>query len=219
MVFVSTAGVWGPSGNTKITEETISKVEPQTDYEKSKREAELEIKRGKFNGLKIVIVNPTRVFGPGLLNKSNVATYFEKYINGKFHFMPGNGKQLANYVYISDLIKGIKLAIEHGEHKENYLLGGENVTFNNIFTSVGKIAGRKYKLFGIPPLLIWLISYLELLKANTLGIKPLITPGFAKKYSNNWMISSEKAERELGYCFMPLADSLLETVNWLRINN
>jgi len=216
MLFVSTAGVWGPSLQRMTTEESKQVSSPFTDYERSKKQAEDEIRNMPLDRMKIVIVNPTRVFGPGPLIKSNVSTYFKQYLNGRLRFLPGNGDQIANYVYIGDLIRGMKQAILHGEHKENYILGGENATFNELFASVAKIAGKKYQMIPVPATLILFFSYFEQWKADILGMRPLITPGFAKKYSSHWKISSEKAQKNLGYKISPLEESLKETVEWLK---
>ena len=101
IVVTSTAGVFGPSLNEIITEATVSNIPYFTGYERSKAESERIISDYVRKGMRIVIVNPTRVYGPGALNESNSVTKMIKsYIEGKWHIIPGNGKSIGNYVFV-----------------------------------------------------------------------------------------------------------------------
>lgn len=52
-------------------------------------------------GLDVVLVHPTRVYGPGLINESNSATKLIRlYTKGRWPIIPGSGKSIGNYVYI-----------------------------------------------------------------------------------------------------------------------
>ena len=63
----------------------------------------------------IVIVNPTRVYGPGLLSESNgVSRMIGKYLDGDWKLIPGNGESSGNYVYVEDVVEGHLLAMEKG---------------------------------------------------------------------------------------------------------
>src|SRR5690606_32069897 len=73
MVFTSTAGVFGPSENdTPVCEDTPRKQPFFNAYEFTKWKAE-ELCRefAEMHGLPIVIVNPSRVYGPGADTESN----------------------------------------------------------------------------------------------------------------------------------------------------
>jgi len=52
--------------------------------------------------------------------------------------------------------------------------------------------------------------------ARVTGIPPLIVPGLIRKYNHNWIVSSEKAIRELGYQPAGLRQGIRQTVEWLR---
>lgn len=72
IVFTSTAGVVGHSMDGKpVSECTNSNPELETDYKKSKVEAEKVIKNYCKLGLNGIIVNPSRVYGPGLATEIN----------------------------------------------------------------------------------------------------------------------------------------------------
>ena len=73
VVITSTAGVLGPSKSKPLDESTPYPADMFTHYIRSKVMAEQKVLEYVEKGMDIVIVNPTRVYGPGLLSTSNVA--------------------------------------------------------------------------------------------------------------------------------------------------
>jgi hypothetical protein len=52
--------------------------------------------------------------------------------------------------------------------------------------------------------------------ATVFGKQPLITPPFVRKYNKHWIVTSAKAEQELGYTITPLKVGVSKTLNWLQ---
>ncbi len=217
-VFTSTAGTISPSGNDQASDEsTLRTLDYFNDYERSKAEAEEAVRQLVKEGQDIVIVNPSRVFGPGLLSKSNSVTLMiDKYVRGKFHTLPGNGESVGNYVYVKDVVEGHIKAMEKGRAGERYILGGENVSFNAFFELLISVSGKKYRLFKVPLFVIFGLAYVMHFRAKWFGIAPLITPPWVRKYMYNWRLSNKKAEQELGYRITPLKEAFRKTLHWLK---
>ncbi len=218
VLFTSTAGVVGHSTDRQpVAELTNSNPRLETLYERSKLLAEGVASEYLAKGLRVVIVNPSRVYGPGLLTESNGFTRLMKmYLDGKWNIKPGNGKSIGNYVYIDDVIEGFELAMNRAHPGERYLLGGVDVSYNDFFDSISRLSGQHPKLHSFPLSVMLLLSYLHLALAHTTGKHPLITPPFVRKYAKNWLVSSEKAKMELGYTITPLETGLAKTLSWLR---
>lgn len=213
IVFTSTAGVFGPSFNEPITEESVSKLKHFTNYESSKAECEKIITNWIKKGLRIIIVNPTRVYGPGILNESNSVTkMIKKYLDGKWHIIPGNGKSIGNYVYVEDVVNGLILAMKMGKAGERYILGGENVSYNYLFDTIIQISNKRYSLFKLPLFVMLGFAYFLILLNKIFGVRPTITPAHIRKFNYNWIVSSQKAKDELGYTITNLNDGLLKTI-------
>jgi len=139
LVYTSTAGVFGPSNGELNTEEKQFNGNHFTHYDRSKAEAETKVMKYVAGGLNAVIVNPTRIYGPGNLSKSNSVTMMiEKYIRGKWRIIPGDGSSIGNYVYVDDAVNCHQLAMARGRAGERYIAGGENLTFNELFVQ-GKL--------------------------------------------------------------------------------
>jgi nucleoside-diphosphate-sugar epimerase len=217
LVFTSTAGVLGPSPDGKAVDESQTPVVLSTEYERTKAEAERVMQRYVEQGLDVVIVNPTRVFGPGQLNESNAVTkLIALYRKGKFRFYPGSGHQFGNYVYVEDVVRGHLLAMEKGRKGERYILGGHNVSYRELFDKVAEVLGKRYVMIPLPLPLMMTVARFEQWKADTWGRPPLITPPFVRKYHYDWRVSIEKAQKELGYEITPLETAIAETLRWLE---
>jgi len=220
IVFTSTAGTLGPSSAAEIPvkEEDKRRGIVLTDYENSKIKAEeLCRKYVDEEHMNIVIVNPPRVYGPGVVNESNGVTRLVKmYLSGKWRIIPGDGSGVGSYVHVADVAKGYLLAMENGRAGERYILGGENLTYNEFFHILAEVSDKKQQLVKLPYPLMLAAAQLFVINQKITGRPPLITPPWVKKYKTHWTLSSEKATRELGYTFRPLHEGLQETVNWLK---
>jgi len=220
VVVTSTAGVIGPAIDGPVNEDTPRQVDFFTDYESTKYESELKIKEYVSKGQHVVIVNPTRVYGPGPLNVSNSVTKLVKqYIEGKWKFIPGDGLSTGNYVYVDDVINGHILAMQNGRAGERYLLGGDDATYFELFDTIAEIGGKKYKLYKMPLGVLLAFGRLQLFMAERFGRQPMITPGWVRKYLYKWSVSSAKAQSELGYEVTSLKQGIQNTVDWLKENN
>ncbi len=220
VVFTSTNLTLDPSSETVTTELTGRTVPWFTDYEKSKSLAEETIATYIQGGMDIVIVNPTRVFGPGIMTEANSVTkMISWYIEGRFRAILGDGTSLGNYGFVDDVVDGHVMAMEKGVQGERYLLGGENVTFNQFFQILSEISGVRKTLFHIPPMVALAFSHLEQLRAKLPGQHPLITPGWTNLFLKDWACSCAKAEKDIGYVITPFRTAIEKTVNWIRLNS
>ena len=138
----------GPSGEKPVEESDERIGEPFTEYEVSKTQAEALCREycNKYN-MHIVIVNPPRVYGPGIITESNAVTRLVKlYMAGKWKIMPGDGKRTGSYVYIDDVVNGHILAMQKGRSGERYTLGGENASYIEFFNLLATLTGKKINL-------------------------------------------------------------------------
>ncbi len=217
IVVTSTAGTIGPSSNGKAVNEEIFSALEFGHYEKSKTEAEKKIFSSVKQGMNIVIVNPTRVYGPGKLSKSNAITkIIQKYVQRKWKIKIGDGNHVGNYAFVEDIVNGHILAMKNGRAGERYLLGGHNLSFNNFIEIVSKVSGIKNNLVPIPLALLGTYAITEDILAKLFSIEPKITYSWVKKYKANWSASTEKAQKEIGYTITPVEEAIKKTIEWLK---
>lgn len=218
VVWTSTVMTFGPTPAGRTCDETYNRRGRPvfTDYERSKIRAEAVALEYVATGQDIVICNPTRVFGPGLLTEGNSLTkLMDDYSLGRAPFVLNRGRNVGNFVLVDDVVMGHQLAMQNGKSGEKYILGGENMSMGRFFDLVDEMVGKpQFRLPGRPAG-AFVFAYLQLWKALVLGGYPLITTPWIRTFLSEWAYSSAKAERELGYRPTPLSDAVEHTYRWL----
>jgi nucleoside-diphosphate-sugar epimerase len=143
----------------------------------------------------------------------------KSYSEGWWRIIPGNGNCPGNYVHVEDVVTGHVLAMNKGVSGENYILGGSNISYNDLFATLANLTGKKRLMIHIP---LWLMLFLScgmMLFAKVFGSAPVITPPLVKKFMCHWNVSSSKAINELGYKPMSIESGLQKTLQWLQEQN
>ncbi len=218
IVWTSSIVTFGPTRPGEIGDENMPRITDlyYTEYEKTKSMAEQEAFKMVAEGLPLVIVNPTRVFGPGQLSEGNtVGILINDYTRGRMPVLPNRGINIGNYVLVDDVARGHYLAMEHGRVGERYILGSENVSLKDFFQMVGRISGKKHWQLPMLKPGPMVFSYILLYWAKLTGTYPVITPGWMRTFMVDWTYSCDKARKELGYQPVSLEESLKKTWDWL----
>lgn len=217
VVCTSTAGTLGPSAGTPVNEDHVRTVPFFVEYESTKFMAEERALRYVHQGLEVVIVNPTRVFGPGELSKNNGwVKLMHMYLYKRRSVMPGRGDRSGNFVFVDDVIKGTLLALQNGKNGSRYILGGDNATLQEFFQIVKEESGVNGRLWRIPLWVVFGVARFHDWKARWFKSPPLLTLGFARRYLADWANSVEKARREIGYAPLSLRQGIQQTLQWME---
>jgi dihydroflavonol-4-reductase len=170
----------------------------------AKLAAEHEVLRAAARGLRVTIVNPAFVFGPGdhLRSSTDVVRRFllrriPAYVDGG-----------VSIVDVRDVAEGLLLAAEHGAQAERYILGDRNYTWERLFADIGRIS-------GIEPPAVKLPFAVALALANTPAVGDL-DPNEVRAAGHYWTYRSTKARRDLGWTTRPHEETVEATVEWWR---
>ena len=219
IVYTSTAGVIGPSRDKPMTENDPRIVGFFNPYEETKTQAEQVTMGYIHRGLDVCIVNPARVYGPGLDTGSNPVTKIvELYLKRKWHVIPGNGEDIGSYCYIDDVVDGHINAMLKGGKGERYIFGGVNASFNELISLIRKHSGVNKKLYNLPFPVMSFVSQAMKTWSIISGTAPMITPDWVKRYDYHWKLDSSKAVREINYNIRTLDEGIQQTVAWIRQN-
>jgi nucleoside-diphosphate-sugar epimerase len=219
VVWTSSIVTFGPTPPGVVGDETLPRITPAclTEYEQTKVTAEREALRQAAEGLPVVIVNPTRVYGPGHLTEGNsLARLINDYDRGRVPVLLNRGVNIGNYVLVDDVVRGHVLAMQRGRIGERYILGGENASLKEFFLTIDRVSGKTHFEIPMPHFTPLLFAWLQKKRAEWFGVYPAITPGWIKTFSVDWAYRSDKAIRELGYSPTPLEDGLRITYQWLQ---
>ena len=219
VVWTSSIATFGPTPPGMVADETFrrkKKTPCATEYERSKLEAEHEAIPYLAKGLPLVIVNPTRVYGPGLLTEGNsLSRLIDDYDRGRLPFLLNRGVNVGNYVTVDDVARGHILAMERGRIGHKYILGGENASLLELLRTIDQVSGRRHFQIPLlkygPKVFAWLLQK----RAQWFGIYPPITPGWIDTFCTEWAYRCDKAQTELGYEPTPLRTGIERTYLWL----
>jgi dihydroflavonol-4-reductase len=179
-------------------------------YPDAKHEGEAEaLAAGARNGIEVVIVNPSYVFGPALdrtLPGETSTRMIGNYLRGR---LPAVVDGETNLVDVRDVAKGHVLASERGAPGERYVLGGHDLRWVELFERVAELSGVRHPLVVLPPEAGALARSVE-----SLGLPSAIAAEGIVLMAQNWRYSSRKARRELGYRARPLERTLRDTIDW-----
>jgi len=218
VVITSSAGGYGPSISSVVTEDKVREIGFFNDYECSKVLCELKAKEFSIeHQIDVVIVSPSRVFGPTLnAEVSSITLLFDQYVNHNWRLIPGDGQEIGNYAYIEDVAQGHLLAMRHGKSGETYILGGHNITYNTFFSKLAYLSNIHRKMIHAPFFLQNTYAMFELFKARFLGGTAKITPKWLAKGKFHWEVDSSKAINTLGYKITPIEEAFKKTITFLK---
>ena len=181
-LLTSTAGTCGPVPGRIATEKDAPPTwELSVPYKRTKLESErLALAAGA------VVVNPTTPVGDGDLKPTPTGRMIEDVATGRIRgYVATTG---LNIVDVRDVARGHALALERGEPGERYLLGGVNVSLEELFAVIADLAGRARPGIRVPyPVAV---AAAKAGFANSDEVKLARIPMY---------FSSEKAGSRLGY--------------------
>ncbi len=188
-----------------------------TEYERTKAIAEKEAAEYNSDNLEVIILNPTRVYGPGKPSISNSVTrIISLYGKGLWRIIPGDGESIGNYVFIDDVVNGHILAAHYGKGGERYILGGENITYREFFNTLGDLYGKRRKLIRLNGSSLKGIARIARAWSGITGTPSFISNDWMDKFIQNWIVSCNKAIEYLHYNITPLRDGVEKTLLWLQ---
>ena len=219
VVFTSTCGVIGPSFKEPMTEKDPRITGFVLDYELSKKMAEDFVQQFIRKGLDIVIVSPSKVYGPGQISHSlTYNAFIKKFLQSGVALIPYPGNYQGCFGYLDDIVRGHILAMEKGRTGEKYILGGVNISYKNFFREIRKITGHG-KIIPIPKFIVKAWAYWQWIQYKTFHKDPLFTPGVINHFFRNYIFSSDKAIAELGYRITPFEEAIHKTIHFLNPPN
>jgi dTDP-glucose 4,6-dehydratase len=128
---VSTDEVYGTLGETGLFTENTPYA-PNSPYSASKASSDL-IVRSYFHtyGMNTVITNCSNNYGPNQHDEKLIPTVIRKALAGEAIPIYGDGKNIRDWLYVTDHCSGIDLAFHNGKGGEVYNIGGKNERNNN----------------------------------------------------------------------------------------
>jgi dihydroflavonol-4-reductase len=216
IVMASTSGTVAISRREQdvADEETPTPIElvARWPYYASKLYQEEAARRACGDKVELVTLNPSLLLGPGDDRLSSTRPILQ-FLARDIALMPAGG---LNVVDARDVAALLPVAMDRGTAGARYLVGAVNWTFAELFgrlERLTKIAAPKVKITG--DLAFW-ASRAQASLFRQLGRRVPVEPQSVEMAQHFWYFDSGKAARELGFSPRDPADTLRDTVRYLR---
>ncbi len=174
-------------------------------YAQSKYKAELEIIRGQEEGLSTVIINPSVILAPTDWNKSSAQLF--KYVwKQKRFFIDGS----LNYVDVRDVASITLALLRSTVQGERFIVNSGHITYKDFFGTIGILFNKRPPSIKLDKLFLYIVAFLENLRAMATGATPLITRETARLAGTHFNYNNNKIRNELNFEFQ----SVDQTLQW-----
>jgi dihydroflavonol-4-reductase len=181
-------------------------------YKRSKYVAEHEVLRAAAEGLPVSLVQPTLPFGPGDRAPTPSGRLVVDFLNGR---MPGYVDTVLNAVHVDDVARGHLLAHDRGAAGRTYILGGENLSLQQILAELASITGLPTPRLRVPHAAVLAAAILSDIVEGRLLRRPPHIPLEAARMSTTLMaFDDSRARSELGYAPRPARAALTDSMRW-----
>ena len=226
-VYISSLSIMGAIREKQPYQEIreYDKARPNTAYGKSKLKAEqwldansLQLTANGLSPFPYVILRPTGVYGPRERDYFMMA----KSIKAHTDFAVGFKQQDITFVYVSDVVQAVFLALEKGKTGRRYFLSDGEVYQSSTFSNlIRQELGNPWWIRITAP--IWLLRIITFFGEYIGHLTGKVTALNNDKYNimrqRNWRCDIEPARQELGYNpQVKLEEGVRRSIKWYKDN-
>lgn len=195
---------------TIITEETEWNPEKShSDYAISKYGAEMEIWRGKQEGLDIIILNPGVILGPGFPNQG-MGLLYKKVEKGLSFYTLGS----TGFVAVPDVIKVAFELMKTDLHiNQRFTIIGQNCIYREVLNSMAVLAKAKKPSFHATPFIMEFLWRMDWIFSAILRQKTNLPKSTAKASYAEFHYSNDKIKAALNFEFLDVHDYITKNYN------
>ena len=232
-VFISSLSVFGAIREKQPYEEIreTGTPQPNTEYGRSKLEAEQWLEKLSENSERsessedsdkkpfpYVILRPTGVYGPREKDYFLMAQSIKQHSD----FAVGYKRQDITFVYVSDVVQAVFLALEKGQTGRKYFLSDGEVYQSTTFSDlIHEELGRPWWIRITAP--VWVLRVVtfcgEYIGRMTGKVTALNNDKYHILRQRNWRCDIEPAKKELGYePKVQLKEGVHRAISWYLEN-
>ncbi|MGH8015025.1 MAG: NAD-dependent epimerase/dehydratase family protein [Candidatus Zixiibacteriota bacterium] len=195
VVYISSTASSGPSRNgLPVTEDDPPN--PITTYGRSKLAGE-KVALSYSNKFNVISIRPPGIYGPG---DRETFPFFEA-VYKKFRPIIGNPKRRLQLIEVDDLCRALVFAVTKDTPSGLICFAAENkaYTMKELIDLLGESCSREGFRLYIPTVLFYLMALIIQGAAALVGATPMLTKEKADELLASWLVSTERAEKYLGF--------------------
>lgn len=207
---------WADDNPFPITEnDPVPPVEAMAGpYTRSKLKAANLVRSAAADGFPAIQLFPTVPVGPGDYRLTAPTKMILDFVRGK---TPAYFNALLNFVAVEDVAMGHYLAAERGMPGEEFILGGENHAMARLLEMLEDVSGKKMPQRTVSYELAAAIAVAAEFFADFITRKsPVASKEGVKLVLNSSFVSTDAAEKRLGYTPGSVKSALKRAVQWFE---
>ncbi|HLH77078.1 MAG TPA: hopanoid-associated sugar epimerase [Candidatus Binataceae bacterium] len=214
LVHTSTVGALGvPAGGIGDESSPVALSDMIGPYKRSKFMAEQLALAAAREGMPVVVVNPSTPVGALDYKPTPTGRIIVDFLNRR---MPAYLDTGLNLVDVEACARGHLLAAQRGTVGEKYILGGENLTLQQLFARLERLSGVPAPHMRLPYPVVYGYAAGADLIARFTGHPPRASLTEVRMAHKRMFFDSAKAMRELGYQPGVLDDALRAAIQYYR---
>src|SRR5712691_9355545 len=172
------------------------------------------LERFSGKGLRLVIMNPSLLLGPGDDRLSSTKVVLD-FMARKISAVPNGG---LNFVDVRDTAKAFQAAMKKGRHGERYLLGAVNWTFVKLFDRLERLTKVASPHLALPSRFAITGAHIIDSLFRQCNFASPIEADTVEMAEYFWYFNHGKARRELGFTPRDPGDTMNDTVRYVKEN-
>jgi len=185
---------------------------PMSAYHRSKLEQERAALAARVPA---VLVLPTTPVGPGDWKPTPTGRLIVDFACGRVFASPPPGG--LNLVPVEDVARAHVLALERGQARTRYIVGGENLALDEVWRLLAEVTGRPVPRWRIPYPVALLAGCIDEVRCR---LQPRAHPRVplegVRMSIQRMYVDDARARAELGHRPGPVRDALARAVAWYR---
>jgi nucleoside-diphosphate-sugar epimerase len=212
VVYCSTIGVFGDTQG-RVVDETFQRT--QTDfssaYDRTKYEAQQIVDRFAAQGLPVVSILPSGIFGA---DDPHFGPVLQQFLKGGLKVWAG-GDRITGIVHVDDLVTAMILAAQKAQPGEHYIISAGDLTTREMFSILSQKTGIPVPREAPKPLVTLVGNILDPIGRLLKWQPPLSRERVHYIYDRCVRVDATKACTELGWQPRSVAQTLNEIVQTL----
>jgi len=138
VVYCSTIGIYGDTAG-KVVDETFQRTQTNfsSAYDRTKHSAQKLVDRFAQQGLPVVSILPSGIFGP---DDPHFGPVIQQFLKGRLKLWAG-GERITGIVHVDDLAAAMILAAEKAKPGEHYIISAGDLTTREMFAILERETG------------------------------------------------------------------------------
>jgi dihydroflavonol-4-reductase len=163
---------------------------------------------------RLVMLNPSLLLGPGDERLSSTKVILD-FLARKINAVPRGG---LSFVDVRDAASAFRAAMKAGRHGERYLLGAVNWSFENFFARLERLTKTPAPRLSLPKSIA--VAGAQVFDAlfRQWNYEPPVEAAAVEMAEHFWYLDASKARRELSFTPRDPAETLHDTVVFIRQN-